>query len=102
MITRVDSDGFSTTMMDGIFDYRRDSEIAVPKRDLYVVTKRGQKRMRKSTVGWQLLVKWKDQSESWIHLKDLKELNPVEVDRFAEARGIVDDPYFTWWVPYTM
>ena len=101
MITQVNSDGFSTTMMDGIVDYRKDPEIAVPKSNRYVVTKHRQKRMHKSTVGWQLLVKLKDQSESWIHLKDLKESNPVEVAEFAEARGIADKPAFVWWVPYT-
>ena len=41
MITQLDSDGLSTTIMDGIVDYRTDSSIAVPKSDMYVVTKRG-------------------------------------------------------------
>mgnify|MGYP000261467214 CR=1 FL=1 len=65
------------------------------------MTKRGQKRLRKTTVGWQLLVKWKDQSESWIPLKDMKESHPVEVAEFATARGIENEPAFAWWVPYT-
>ena len=51
---------------------------------MHVVTKRGQEKLRKTTVGWKLLVKWKDQSESWIHLKDIKESHPVDVADFAE------------------
>ena len=66
------------------------------------MTRRGHKRLRKSTVGWKLLVKWKDETESWVHLKDMKESHPVEVAEFARARGIADEPAFCWWVPYTL
>ena len=102
MLTQVDSDGFSTTMLEAIIDYRKDEATAVPKADMYVVTSRGQKKLRKTTIGWSLLVKWADQSESWIPLKDLKESHPCEAAEFAKARGIADEPAFAWWVPYTL
>jgi hypothetical protein len=102
MLTQVDSEGFTLTLMEGIIDYRKDAATAVTREDMYVVTRRGQKRLRKTTTGWKLLVKWKDQSESWIHLKDMKESHPVEVAEFAKARGIADEPAFVWWVPYTL
>ena len=102
MLTQVDSDGYSLTLMEGIVDYRRDEAGAVSKQDGYVVTKRGQKQLRKTTVGWSLLVRWKDQSESWVPLKDMKESHPVEVAEFAKARGIHEEPAFAWWVPYTL
>ena len=47
-------------------------------------------------------MKWKDQSESWIPLKDLKESHPCETAEFARARSIADEPAFAWWVPYTL
>ena len=56
MLTQVDSDGFTMTMMAGIIDYKKDHATAVPKNDMYVVTSRGQKRLRKTTVGWKLLI----------------------------------------------
>ena len=43
-----------------------------------------------------------DGSESWIHLKDMKESLPVEVAEFVTTRGIADEPAFEWWVPYTL
>ena len=65
MLTQVDSsDGYSLTMMEVITDYRKDDAIAVPKIDKYLTTTSGQKRLRKATVGWLLLVKWADGSES--------------------------------------
>ena len=45
---------------------------------------------------------WKDGSEKWIPLKDLKESNPVEVAEFAKARSIDNEPAFAWWVPNTI
>ena len=94
MLTQVDSDGFTTTMMEGIVDYNKDEATAVSKADMYVVTRQGQKWPRKTTVGWKLLVKWKDGSETWIPLKDLKESHPVETAEFAKALGINTEPAF--------
>ena len=62
MLTQVDSDGFSLTLMEGIIDYKRDDSIATPKTEKYITTRSGQRRLRKTTAGWKLLVKWRDQS----------------------------------------
>ena len=102
MLTQVDADGFSLTMLEAIIDYRKDEAVAVQKADMHVQTRRGQKKQRKTTVGWSLLVKWTDSSEAWIPLKDLKESHPCETAEFAKARGIADEPAFAWWVPYTL
>ena len=88
--------------MDGIIDYERDDAVVIPKSDAYVVTRHGRKRHWRTTVGWKLLVKWSDGSESWVPLKDMKESHPLEVADFAKAHGIADEPAFSWWVPYTL
>ena len=102
MLTQVDSEGFSLMLMKAIIDYKKDESMAISKTDKYVITSQGGKKPRKTTTGWSLLVKWADDSESWIPLKDLKESNPCEVAEFAKARGIDDEPAFAWWVPYTL
>ena len=102
MLTQVDAEGFSKTMMESIIDHKMDESTAVSKADKYIVTNRGQKKLRKTTCGWSLLVKWKDESESWIPLKDLKEAHPVELAEYARARAIDDEAAFAWWVPYTL
>jgi len=102
MLTQVDADGYSITMMDAIIDYRKDDATAVPKSEMYVVTKRGQRKLRKTTIGWSLLIKWANSSETWVPLKDMKESHPCETAEFAKARGIADEPAFAWWVPYTL
>ena len=73
-----------------------DAEKAMSKNDKYITTRRGQKKLRKTTIGWKLLVKWKDGSETWVHLKDLKESHPVDVAEYAMSRGISDEAAFSW------
>ena len=69
MLTQVDSDGFTMTMMGDIIDHKKDAAMAVSKDDMYITTWRGNKHKRITTCGWKLLVQWKDGSKSWIHLK---------------------------------
>jgi hypothetical protein len=102
MLTQVDCDGYSTTLMQGIIDFKKDESTAISKADKWVVTARGQRRLRMSTAGWKLLIQWKDGSETWIPLKDMKESHPVETAEFARARGIDDEVAFAYWVPYTL
>ena len=75
-LTQVDSDGFSLALMEEIIDYKRDNSIAIPKTENNITTGRGQRRLQKTTAGWKLLVKWKNQSESWVILSELKEFPP--------------------------
>ena len=102
MLTQVDSDGYSLSLMDSIIDHQRDPSQAILMEDKYITTKSGQKRLRKTTKGWKLLIKWKDKSKAWINLTDMKEVHPVETAEYARARGILNEPAFAWWVPHTL
>ena len=101
ILNQVDDEGFTVLQLDCILDHR-SSDDAVTKDNMYAQSKRGTKRKRKTTVGWELLVRWQDKSEQWISLATLKESNPVDVAVYAKARRIDDEPAFSWWVPYTL
>ena len=102
MLTQVHSDGFILALMEGIINYKCDDSIAIPKAEKYMTTGRRQRRLWKAMAGWKLLVRWKDQSESWINLSELKESYPVETAEFAKSRGIDDETAFAWWVPHML
>ena len=85
MLAQIYSDGFTLTMMERTLDYRKDAEMSVTKDGMYIVTKRGQNKIWKTSVGWQLLVQWRDQSKSWINFKYLKESHPIKMAEFAKA-----------------
>ncbi len=101
MYAQVDSEGFQYTLLDSITDYATDKR-AISKANKYFVTKQGTRRLRHTTAGWKLLVLWKDGSEQWVPLKDLKNSHPIEVAEFAKSRGIDDEAAFCWWVPYVL
>ena len=44
-LSRVDEDGFSTTVMKGIFDYSKDDVTAVSKEEKYITTQSVQKKL---------------------------------------------------------
>jgi len=67
-----------------------------------VIANNGNVHKRRTTKGWYLCVQWKDGSTSWEALKDLKESFPVQVAEFSIARGIQDEPAFSWWVKETV
>ena len=101
MYAQVDSEGYQHSLLDSIIDFGTDGN-AIVRGNEFVVTRRGRRRLRKTTVGWKLLVAWKDGSEQWIPLSIMKESNPVEVAEFAKSCGLLDEPAFKWWAPYTL
>ena len=83
--------------MNEIVDHRKNKR-ALSKDDGFEIKRNGQKIPKKTTVGWQLLVEWKDGSTQWLDLKDLKDSNPIEVAEYAVANKISEEPAFAWWV----
>ena len=59
-------------------------------------------KLKITTRGWKILVEWKDETLTWMDMKDVKEANPVELAEYALASGIDEEPAFKWWVPYTL
>ena len=101
MYDQVDRDGYSLTTFDCIVDFEKTDE-AIKKSQQMIKIKSGQYRKRKTTDGWNFLIRYHDDSEHWVPLKTLKETNPIDVAEFAIARGIDGEPAFDWWVPYTI
>ena len=69
ILSQVDSEGFRTMLMGSIVDHMKDEALAVPKSESYIVTRRVQRGLIKSTVGCKLLVCCKDGSDTRVPLK---------------------------------
>ena len=63
-----------------------------------IMTKSGV-RSKITTKGWEFLVSWKDGTQSWVRLADIKDSFPIKVAEYAVASQISDEPAFIWWVP---
>jgi hypothetical protein len=101
LFSQIDDNGHTQRILSSILDHKKDSS-AVSKSDMYITTPSGQQRMRKSTIGWKLLVQWNDNSQEWLPLKLLKEHYPVEVSEYALASDIDREPAFAFWVRHVL
>ena len=101
ILSQVDSSGYHSHGLHGIMDVRRNKN-ALGSENAFVVSKSGQRKLRQTTMGWDLKVAWKEGTSQWVPLKVMKESNPVEVAEFAVSRGLEREPAFAWWVPFTL
>jgi hypothetical protein len=69
--------------------------------DRFIVVQSRQ-HLQKTTAGWRICVFWKNGETSWERLVNLKELNPLEVAKYALAQGIDHKAAFCWWVPHVI
>jgi hypothetical protein len=93
----VDEQGMLLQLMKGIIDHRSDGR-AVKKDDGFLKSKCGNSVPRKTTIGWNLLIEWKDGTTSWLALKDIKDTYSVQVAEYAVNNKIAEEPAFNWWV----
>ena len=98
---QVDDSGHTQQYLESILDFKKNSD-AITKDKMHIVTPSGQKRLRQSTAGWHLLVKWIDGTKEWIPLKRLKEHYPVEVADFAVSKNIDSEPAFAYWIHHVL
>ena len=101
LFAQVDQDGNRQVLLDEIIDYCTTGK-EVKQQDAFITTRTSTKRRHETTIGWDLLVQWKDGSTNWIALKDLKESYPVQVAEYSVGARILMELAFAWWVPYTL
>ena len=99
LLNQADGDGWDTGLLDEILDFRMNSEVAISKEDGFVELPNGHRRPVVTTRGWDVQVRWKDQSTNWLPLANLKESNAIEVAEAAIAHGVAKEAAFNWWVP---
>ena len=102
LFAQSDDNGWDSGILKEIVDHRKDENIALPPSQGYYETSSGQRRKVITTKGWEIKVRWLDQSSNWIPMALLKESNPVELAEYAVAVGIAKEPAFNWWVPSTL
>ena len=95
VLVNCDSEGFYSSQMSCIVDHKCDGS-SVPTEEKYTKSKNDQMKLRQTAVGWSFNIKWKDGTSDWVPLKILKESNLVDIAEYAVARGIEDEPAFSW------
>ena len=101
LFAQVDEEGQRHVLFDEIIDHRVNQD-AVKQQDAFIVNSKGIKRRKETTIGWEILVQWKDCSTTWVPLKDMKEAYPVQMAEYAVQARISGEPAFAWWSPYVL
>jgi hypothetical protein len=95
LYSQVDPKGNEFLLLDEIVEFRKKDN-AIHREDMFL--DEAKRQPRRTTIGWDLLIQWKDGTTSWEPLKNLKESNPVQVAEFAVLNKIADEPAFAWWI----
>ena len=101
LFAQIDDEGNRHVLFQEIIDHRVNGK-QVLQQDAFITTRTGTKRRRETTIGWELLVQWKDQNTTWVTLKDMKEAYPVQSAEYAVQARIAEEPAFAWWAPHTL
>ena len=67
MFAQIDKNGHRQVLLDEIIKHCKDG-CAVSIDDTFITSHNGVKQQQETTIGWELLIQWKDGSTSWIPL----------------------------------
>ena len=89
------NDGYNTWLLVEIVGHKALPN-AIPKDKGYYNPPNGSRKHVVTTKGWLIRIKWKNGTESWISLKEIKESNPLELALYTKVHGLIDEPAFAW------
>ena len=95
LLSQVDTNGYHSQELDKILVHEMMGN-ALSSKDAYVTTKRGLRKLCQTTIGWKFLCEFKDDSNTWVSLKVLKEYHPIEVAEYVTAIRLETEPAFSW------
>ena len=101
MLAQVDNDGHRVVLFDEIIDTRKSAE-AVTMEEAFHTMPNGTRHRRRTTKGWEVLIRWKDGSTTWNALKDVKDSYPIQLAEYAKLNGITEEHAFGWWVDFVL
>ena len=102
LFEQADQDGWDSGIIDEFLDIRKDDSIAISKENGTYYNKAGVERNVVTTKGWEVQVRWRDKSTSWISLKDAKDGDPLGLAELAMAMKVHNEPAFKWWIKHAL
>ena len=101
MYSQIDFEGNEMLVFCDIVDHRKDGN-AIPISEGMINDGGRNKKPKRTTAGWHLKVEFANGDTEWVALKDVKGSNPIELADYAQNHGLLEEPAFAWWAPYTL
>jgi len=89
---QTNDDGYDEVLFNEVIGHRKNDE-ALPAEASTVDAV-----PRRTTKGWDICIKWKDESSSWHPLCEIKNSFPIHLAKYALKYELQDEPAFKWWV----
>ena len=89
----VDADGYDKGYIDELCGYRTSSN-AISRTNGFFTSRNGNKIPKITTKGWEIRVRWNDNSTTWVPLNVLKNCQPILLAEYVKAMGIHEEPTF--------
>ena len=87
--------------MDHIRNHKSDG-ISLPNSEAFKVSRNVNRARKQTNKGWYLEEQWKDGTNLWVPLRDMKESHGIQTVEYTEASELIDKPSFAWWDPFTL
>ena len=101
MEEQVDRFTSNHSIVKGIVGHQKDDNVAVHKKDSWVLNKGAQKRVVTAR-GWDIEIKLIDGTTFWCPLTTVKHSMPIDLVEYAIANEINLEPAFAWWLAKTL
>jgi hypothetical protein len=101
LFSQIDDEGNCHVLFQEFINFRTNGK-QVLQQDAFMTTRTGTRRRRETTVGWEMLVQWKDLCTTWVSLKDMKESYPIQIAEYTVQARVAEGPAFAWWVAYML
>ena len=82
-MNQVDEYSYDTGIFSEIIGHRSDDNVAIQPGPQAVTSLNGREKPIITTKGWEMLIKWKDQSTTWIPLSVAKESYPIQIAEYS-------------------
>ena len=102
LFAQIDDEGNRHILFAEIINHQMNGKQFTHQQEAFITNRFGTKRRRETTIGWEVLTKWKDGSSNWIALKDAKDSYTVQLAEYAVQTRIAEEPALVLWVPYTL
>ena len=101
MYSQVEEDVHRYQLLESIINHCTNGR-AVHSYDGWTTAKKGRKSRKHTTKCWFMYAEWKDGTKTWVPLKYMKQLYPVQVAEYSESNKLMSEPTFAWWTPFTL
>ncbi len=98
----VNPDGYDVGFIKEVCGYRVERDKALTKSNGFLYSHNGRQVPKITTKGWQIRVRWNDDSTCWVPMGLLKNAEPVMLAEYAKTINLQREPAFLWWVPSTL